>query len=76
MPEFRIGPPQLLVNGGFITQYPGAPTLRMYDVSPDGRRFLTIQSDFSEGVAFDTRSPTIIIVQNWFEELKERVPIP
>ena len=45
---------------------------RMYDVSPDGRRFLMIKesstSDEPAGLA------RIIFVQNWFEELKRRVP--
>jgi hypothetical protein len=41
-----------------------------YDVAPDGR-FLMIQP-----VARPQTAPTrIIVVQNWFEELKRRVPV-
>jgi serine/threonine-protein kinase len=44
---------------------------RTYDVAPDGRRFLMIK----EG-SDDTSGPanTIVVVQNWLEELKRRVP--
>jgi hypothetical protein len=44
----------------------------MYDVSLDGRRFLMIkESRTSDEPAASAR---IIFVQNWFEELKARVP--
>ena len=39
---------------------------RYYDISPDGRRFVT--------VTFGSRLRGIPVVLNWFEELKERVP--
>ena len=44
-----------------------------YDVSPDAQRFLMLK----EGVATDqTAAPaTLIVVQNWVEELKKLVPI-
>ena len=43
---------------------------RTYDISPDGRRFLMIKD-----VALDQSSaPTILVVQNWTEELKRLVP--
>ena len=39
-----------------------------YDVSPDGQRFLMLRvPDPAEGAE-------LILVQNFFEELKERVP--
>jgi Tol biopolymer transport system component len=44
---------------------------RSYDIAPDGR-FLIIRSDQAE-VAGDT-APQIVVVQNWFEELKRLVP--
>ncbi len=45
---------------------------RTYDVSPDGQRFLMIK----EAAATDDESsaPQLILVQNWFEELKRLVP--
>ena len=42
-----------------------------YDISPDGERFLMIRES-----EYDARGSEIIVVQNWFEELKERVPVP
>jgi len=43
---------------------------RTYDISLDGRRFLMIKD-----VARDQSSaPTILVVQNWFDELKALVP--
>ena len=41
-----------------------------FDVSPDGRRFLTA-SDLDSGAGGELR-----VVLNWFEELKARVPVP
>jgi hypothetical protein len=40
-----------------------------YDVSPDGQRFLMIKP--SEQATSLTQ---IVVVQNWFEELKQKVP--
>jgi hypothetical protein len=46
---------------------------RTYDVSPDGRRFLMIKA-----VASSTGSTPLqlVVVQNFFEELKRLVPVP
>jgi serine/threonine-protein kinase len=45
---------------------------RTYDVSPDGRRFLMIK-DSATGDPNVTPA-SIVVVLNWFEELKQRVP--
>ena len=42
-----------------------------YDVTPDGRRFLMMK-DSDDGDRPDP--PTVIVVLNWFAELKRRVP--
>jgi Tol biopolymer transport system component len=64
--SFSVGKPQMLFEG----QYEPTPaTVPNYDVSPDGQRFLMIKS--SEQTASSTQ---IVVVQNWFEELKRRVP--
>ena len=47
----------------------GMPAIH-YDVSLDGRRFL-INSEIE-----DADTAPITLVLNWFEELKERVPVP
>jgi serine/threonine protein kinase/Tol biopolymer transport system component len=53
------------------TTYAGsgaAITSRTYDVSPDGSRFLMIRIG-------NNRQSSLIVVQNWSEELKARVPV-
>ena len=44
---------------------------RTFDVSADGQRFLMVKA----GGASDASAPvTIVVVQNWHEELKRLVP--
>ena len=53
--------------------YEEATSARSYDVSPDGQRFLMIREG---GSAEDRRNRTeLIIVENWFEELKRLAPV-
>ena len=69
-PTFDYQNPQEL----FEWQYSvNATARRNYDVSPDGQRFLAINSQIAND---DSPLPTINVVLNWFEELKERVPVP
>jgi len=62
------GKPRFLFEKpGYNRSYP----IRAYDLSPDGQRFLMVR--------FENRKPTpvteMILVQNWFEELKRLVPV-
>ena len=50
-----------------------APGGRSYDVSPDGQRFLMIKAAPVAG-AQRVAARSIIVVENWFEELKRLVP--
>jgi serine/threonine protein kinase/Tol biopolymer transport system component len=65
-PVFTFGVATELFRGRYEMNRPA----RAYDVSADGRQFLLIQSR--------ERAPELItqmnVVQNWFEELKRRVP--
>jgi hypothetical protein len=68
------------IDGGFATgkprllfERPGylwGAQIRSYDLSKDGQRFLMVK--------LEQRKPTpvteMILVQNWFEELKQKVP--
>jgi len=45
--------------------------MRTYDVSRDGRRFLVLKK---APMQKREAGPNMIVVQNWFEELKRRVP--
>jgi serine/threonine-protein kinase len=66
---FRAGNPTRLFEGPY-SLYAGAPG-RTYDVSLDGQRFLMIKVAGPDG----TSAPTsIVVVQNWTEELKRLVP--
>ena len=70
-PAFAFSNEQTLPVAGFnvVSGY------RDYDMSPDGKRLLMVfpaeQSDSGEPAR-----PQFNIVLNWFEELKERVPVP
>jgi hypothetical protein len=45
---------------------------RTYDIAPDGKRFLMIKAG---GSADQTAVPmSLVVVQNWLEELKRLVP--
>ena len=77
-PRLEFGNPLAIPRGGFL----GGPstTIRNYDIMPDGERFIAVFP--SATIAGDQSGPTetadeqINIVLNWFEELKERVPVP
>jgi hypothetical protein len=65
--SFATSKPRLLFEKSGYSQ---AVPIRSWDLSLDGQRFLMIK--------LDQRKPTpvteMILVQNWFEELKQRVP--
>ena len=65
---FVAGRPQVLFETGMLRQTAGS---RPYDIAPDGR-FVIIHSGQTEA-AGDAAS-AMILVQNWFEELKRLVP--
>jgi hypothetical protein len=48
---------------------------RTYDVSPDGQRFLLIKDSVGANQASTATSPSMVVVLNWLEELKQRVPV-
>jgi len=63
---FRIGAREALLDWPYFRNNEG----RSYDVSLDGQRFLALK----EAAETDASPPQILIVQNWFEELKRLVP--
>jgi serine/threonine-protein kinase len=68
-PVFKAGAPQVLFKGDYSAPLVG----RTFDVSPDGKKFLMLKA------APEVKAPaqsSIIVVQNWIEELKRRVPVP
>jgi Tol biopolymer transport system component len=65
-PTFSAGTPTKLFQG-----YVSGPG-RAYDVSRDGQRFLMIKDPSSRD---QTSAASMVIVLNWHEELKARVPV-
>ena len=64
-------PTTLLKTGGYFTIPAGNPG-RTYDISPDGQRFLMIKQ--GDGSGQTAAATSLIVVQNWAEELKRLVP--
>ena len=63
-PTFSAGPATTL----FETRYFSGAAARTYDVSPDGQRFLMIKQAAAE------QAQTMVVVLNWVEELKAKLP--
>lgn len=67
---FSAGNPSVV----FDTRYAVPQAGRTYDVSPDGQRFLMIKE--AAPVATSTATPaSMVVVVNWFQELKARAPV-
>ena len=79
-PAFKCGSPEVLFRGTYVqaAELEGTP----WDISPDGKRFLMMKPSYATAVESTTEEdaaalqPKIIVVTNWFEELKQRVPVP
>lgn len=65
-PTFSAGTPQVLFEGPFRSD---GGSFRNYDVTPDGQRFFMVQ----EVQRPPARVSQMVLVQNWGEELKQRV---
>ena len=70
-PTFRVLSPELLFQGPYVAPVLGRTP---FDVAPDGRRFL-MRRPAGATPANDATELELIVVQNWFEELKRLVPI-
>ena len=65
-PVLRAGVAKRLFEGRYMTNSPA----RQYDVTADGQRFLMVQEKERSPIAVTQ----MVVVLNWFEELKRRVP--
>jgi eukaryotic-like serine/threonine-protein kinase len=65
-PTFSAGKPRMLFEGPYV---PPSELVSFYDASGDGQRFLMLKP--TEQAQATTQ---IVVVQNWFEELKQKVP--
>ena len=65
-PTFSVGAGHLLFEGSFRVDGPFRP----YDVSADGQRFLMVRAVEQP----PARITQMVLVQNWFQELKAKAP--
>ena len=63
--------PAKLIEGRSYYRGDGTNTSRTYDVSPDGKRFLMVKDATDQAPATPL---SVVVVQNWSEELKRLVP--
>lgn len=70
---FRTGAPSILFEGDYVQELEGTGA-HNYDVSHDGQRFLMVVPAPAEKLGENAR-PRIVVVQNWLEELRRRVPV-
>jgi len=74
-PAFKAGKPEILFRGAYV-QMSARDDEQPWDIHPDGKRFLMLKPPSSAAGASMAEGPRRInIVLNWFEELKQRVPI-
>ena len=81
-PTFKHGNSKILFRGTYRSDTTQKITATPWDIDPSGKRFLMIKppaattgESTTEGQAAPAPQPKIIIVLNWFEELKKRVPV-
>ncbi|MDA2928037.1 hypothetical protein MYX78_12555, partial [Acidobacteria bacterium AH-259-G07] len=66
-PTFTRGNPEVLFTGSYFSGFG-----RDYDISPDGQRFLMMKA--GEQTEESSAPTQLIVVLNWFDELKRLVP--
>jgi serine/threonine protein kinase len=74
-PSFSLGKPTLLFEGTY-SSHPNVPECVLWDIHPDGKRFLMLKPTGLTDETTEAGSPRKInIVINWLEELKEKAPV-
>jgi serine/threonine-protein kinase len=66
----HLGIPHVVVEGPYLSPLAGRP----YDVTADGKRFLMIKAAEPPRSTTTSPQPQLMVVLNWSEELKQRVP--
>ena len=72
-PTLRVSRPEVLFEGRHTRDVPGALN---YDVSSDDQRFVMISPPQDSDSEPGPPVTSLILVENWFEELKRVVPTP
>jgi hypothetical protein len=66
-PTLKLGTAISLFSDKYVSQF---------DIHPDGKRFLMLRpGEVADAESTANIAPKITIVANWFEELKQRVPV-
>lgn len=65
-----VGTPERLFEASGYTGFDTGSPHAWYDVTADGQRFLMLRP-----VEDTSSTPQLVLVQNWFEELKRLVPV-
>jgi hypothetical protein len=73
-PKFALGKPKMLFPDTYISLLGGGNEGHAWDIHPDGKQFLMMKLAAVASTE-ETSRPNINIVLNWFEELKQRVPM-
>jgi serine/threonine-protein kinase len=68
---FRLGTPVKVFDDRLFNPY----TARSFDISPDNQRFLVIKDNATKEQSSTATSASMLVVLNWLEELKQRVPV-
>ena len=76
-PTFNHGNAKTLFRGTYLFSSLPQVTSTPWDIHPKEKKFLMIKTPASTAEAPEAavKQPKIIVVTNWFEELKERVPV-
>ena len=72
--DIDISTPRELIQGTYISAADTPGNAREYHVAPDGRFLMMTDPVGASTDADDTSPAQLIFVENWFEELKARVP--
>ena len=65
--SFLAGKPRILFEGSYLVAPTSAPN---YDVSSDGQRFLMLKTEDAPN-----STASIVMVQDWMNELKRLAPV-
>lgn len=68
----KLGTPKVLFGSDYV--FDTESTGIVWDIHPDGKRFLMMKTLSSADAVTADQQTKIIVVTNWFEELKKRVP--
>jgi serine/threonine protein kinase len=75
-PIFKAGNPEILFRENYFSDFMTQRVCTLWDVHPDGKRFLMIKQPERTKEEIEAEFPRKInIILNWFEELKEKVPV-